>query len=37
MRHRFIPNFEAEGIATDLIIESLLNRVREEAQVKVAV
>jgi len=39
LRHRILLNFEgeAEGIATDLIIESLLNRVREEAQVKVTV
>jgi MoxR-like ATPase len=39
LRHRILLNFEgeAEGVSTDAIVESLLTRVREEAQVKVPV
>jgi MoxR-like ATPase len=39
LRHRILLNFEgeAEGISTDVIVESLLARVRDEARVKVPV
>jgi MoxR-like ATPase len=39
LRHRILLNFEgeAEGISTDVIVESLLARVRDEAKVKVPV
>ena len=39
LRHRILLNFEgeAEGIATDTIIESILHRVREETQAAIRV
>jgi len=39
LRHRILLNFEgeAEGISTDVIVDSLQTRVREETQVKVVV